>query len=136
MNQKFLPAPDAQCLTELSAAITKWLQQRCMETKTHGRIQWSMNFSLTAFYAVGGIRTVGVRPNDTIGGETVESEPVETKKKGQKRRVLTDKVVKTVERDRDWRRMLNGPEQPEAEVRPDSFRYRERERFRADDASE
>jgi hypothetical protein len=123
-----LPAPDPELIAAVRAAYTAWLQERCAVTRGQARIQWSATVQLTAHFATAqGLQSLGVRQNDVIGGETVETEIKPAKK--QKRKVLKDGDLNVIQKKQDWNRMMSGPEAKSADVRPDSFRYREREKY-------
>jgi hypothetical protein len=130
MRQVFLAAPDTRFLSELGEVVGAWLRQRCITTcETSDAISWQVSLNLNAFFIDkgSGEKVLGSRMNDTIGGEIGAGPPA--KKKRQKRKVLNDAELKKLEADQNWRRMMAGPEQPEQEKRPDSFRYQEREQY-------
>lgn len=123
-----LPAPDPELIAAIRAAYAAWLQERCAATRGQAKIQWSATVQLTAFFATAqGLQSLGVRQNDVIGGETIETESKPTKK--QKRKVLKDGDLKIIQAKQTWNRALAGPEAKPDDVRPDSFRYREREKY-------
>jgi hypothetical protein len=121
MRQFNLPPPDEHCLNEMRAALASWLRDRCAHGQQPARIQFSVNMAINAFWG----DAMGTRANDSFGATTDEQAPAPPKR--QKRVVHTNRDLKRIEKDANYRRAMAASPPVEEPKFPDTFRYRERE---------